>query len=73
MPGGPNRKRDRDRRYQQSAKGKAGDQRRLRREADEPNARFHFNSGPLDQRGTFKGIWLSKDEWALQKLAVSEH
>jgi hypothetical protein len=34
-----------------------------------PNARFHFKSGLLDQRGTFKGVWLNKEhtEWALEK------
>jgi hypothetical protein len=34
-----------------------------------PNARFHFKSGPLAQRGTFKGVWLNdgRTEWALEK------
>ncbi len=34
-----------------------------------PNARFHFNSGPAAQRGTFKGLWLNKEhtEWALEE------
>jgi hypothetical protein len=34
-----------------------------------PNARFHFKSGPLAQRGTFKGVWLNAErtEWALEK------
>jgi hypothetical protein len=34
-----------------------------------PNARFHFKSGPLAQRGTFKGVWLDEDEgvWALER------
>jgi hypothetical protein len=32
-------------------------------------ARFHFKSGPLAQRGTFKGVWLNveRTEWALEK------
>ncbi len=34
-----------------------------------PNARFHFKSGPLAQRGTFKGVWLDEEwtVWALEK------
>jgi hypothetical protein len=34
-----------------------------------PNARFTFASGPGAQRGTFKGVWLNKEqtEWALEK------
>ncbi len=34
-----------------------------------PNARFHFKSGLLAQRGTFKGVWLNEEhtEWALEK------
>ncbi len=27
-----------------------------------PEARFHFKSGPKAQRGTFKGVWLSKEQ-----------
>jgi hypothetical protein len=35
-----------------------------------PNARFHFNSGRLDQQGMFKGVWLNEErtEWALERL-----
>jgi hypothetical protein len=31
--------------------------------------RFHFNSGPTAQRGTFKGVWLNEEhtEWALEE------
>jgi hypothetical protein len=38
-----------------------------------PNVRSHFNSG-LDQRGTFKGVWLNKEhtEWALERLLQGE-
>jgi hypothetical protein len=34
-----------------------------------PNTRFHFKSGPLAQRETFKGVWLNAErtEWALEK------
>jgi hypothetical protein len=39
-----------------------------------PDARFHFNSGPLAQRGTFKGVWLNEErtEWALERLLQGE-
>jgi hypothetical protein len=35
-----------------------------------PDARFHFKSGPLAQRGTFKGVWLNEEwtAWALERL-----
>jgi hypothetical protein len=39
-----------------------------------PDARFHFNRGPLAQRVSFKGVWLNAEwaDWALLKLLQGE-